>query len=214
MRLLIDNEIMQNEKSHNHTESERSIVIEALLQTREKLFEAIGLNISLAQRVQKELYDKKHNPHELQDGTTVLKDNTRQKQHKGGKMDDRWCGPYAINRCIGRGESNEDMDAKSEKNEVTDARSDENEGADAKSEENGGKGGSNKDNGMESASNEDNGKESSSYEENEGSDAKSEEKVWKSGSDEENVWESGSDEENGMEGASNEKNISCIMPEL
>ena len=54
MRLPIDNEIMQNEESHNHMESEMSIVIEALLQTREKLFEATGLNISLAQREQKE----------------------------------------------------------------------------------------------------------------------------------------------------------------
>ena len=54
MRLPIDNEIMQNEKSHNHMESEMSIVIEALLQMREKLFEATGLNISLAKREQKE----------------------------------------------------------------------------------------------------------------------------------------------------------------
>ena len=103
MRLPIDNEIMQNEESHNHMESEMSIVIEALLQTREKLYEATGLNISLAQREQKELYDSKHNPNELQVGTTVLKENTRQKQRKGGKMDDRWLGPYSINRCIGKG---------------------------------------------------------------------------------------------------------------
>ena len=176
-------------------ESEMSIAIEALLQTREKLFEATGLNISLAQREQKELYDRKHNPNELQDGTIVLNEYTPQKQRKGGKMDDRWLGPYPINRCIvyelknmkgavlmtkvnvnrlkvykypdEHKESNEDMDAKSEKNEGTDARSEENEGADAKSEENGRKGGSNKDNGKESASNED----------NEGSDAKSEENV-------------------------------------
>ena len=54
MRLLIDNEIMQNEETHNHMESEMSIVIEAYLQMREKLFKATGLNISLAQREQKE----------------------------------------------------------------------------------------------------------------------------------------------------------------
>jgi len=93
MRLPIDNEIMQNEDSHLHMESDMSIVIEALLQTREKLFEATGLNISLAQREQKELYDRKHNPNELQVGTTVLRENTRQKQRKGGKLDDRWLGP-------------------------------------------------------------------------------------------------------------------------
>eukprot|EP00731_Ephydatia_muelleri_P025725 Em0017g808a len=137
MRLLIDNEIMQNEEPH-HMESEMSIVIEALLQMREKLFEATGLNISLAQREQKELYDRKHNPNELQVGTTVLNEKTRQKHHE-------------------HKESNEDMDAKSENNEGTDARSDENEGADAKSEENGRKGGSNKDNGKESALKEENG---------------------------------------------------------
>ena len=96
MRLPIDNEIMQNEESHLHMESDMSIVIEALLQTREKLFEATGLNISLAQREQKELYDRKHNPNELQVGTTVLTENTRQKQRKGGKLDDRWLGPYSI----------------------------------------------------------------------------------------------------------------------
>ena len=58
MRLPIDNEIMQNEESHLHMESDMSVVIEALLQTREKLF--VGINISLAQREQKELYDRKH----------------------------------------------------------------------------------------------------------------------------------------------------------
>ena len=52
MRLPIDNEIMQNEETHNHMENETSIVIEALLQTREKLYEATDLNISLAQREQ------------------------------------------------------------------------------------------------------------------------------------------------------------------
>ena len=97
MRLPIDNEIMQNEESHNHMESEMSIVIEALLQTKEKRHEATGLNISLAQREQKERYDRKHTPNELQVGTTVLKENTPQKQRKGGKMDDRWLGPFSIN---------------------------------------------------------------------------------------------------------------------
>eukprot|EP00731_Ephydatia_muelleri_P016443 Em0009g867a len=156
MRLLIDNEIMQNEESHNHMESEMSIVIEALLQTREKLCEATGLNISLAQREQKELYDRKHNSNELQVGTTVLNKNTRQKQCKGGKMDDRWLGPYPINRCIGRGvyelKNMEEAvlmtkvnvnrlkvykypDEHKESNEDMDAKSEKNEGTDARSDE-------------------------------------------------------------------------------
>ena len=92
MRLPIDNEIMQNEETHNHMESETSIVIEAFLQTREKLYVATGLNVSLAQREQKELYDSKHNPNELQVGNTVL---TRQKKRKGCKIDDCWLGPHS-----------------------------------------------------------------------------------------------------------------------
>ena len=48
---------MQNEGSHIHMESEMSIVVEALVQAKEKHFEATCLNISLAQREQKELYD-------------------------------------------------------------------------------------------------------------------------------------------------------------
>ena len=100
MRLPIDNEIMQNEETHKHMESETSIVIEALLQTREKLYEATGLNVSLAQREQKELYDRKHNPNELQVGTTVLKESTRQKQRKGGKMDDCWIGHYLLTDAL------------------------------------------------------------------------------------------------------------------
>ena len=42
-------------------------------------------------------------PNVLQIGTKVLKEYTRRKQCKGGKMDDRWLGPYNINRYIGKG---------------------------------------------------------------------------------------------------------------
>ena len=42
-------------------------------------------------------------PNVLQIGTKVLKENTRQKQRKGGKKDNRWLGPHTINRYIGKG---------------------------------------------------------------------------------------------------------------
>eukprot|EP00731_Ephydatia_muelleri_P025726 Em0017g809a len=187
MRLLIDNEIMQNEEPHNHMESEMSIVIEALLQMREKLFEATGLNISLAQREQKELYDRKHNPNELQVGTTVLNEKTRQKHRKGGKMDDRWLGPYPINRYIGRGvyelknmkgavlmtkvnvnrlKVYKYPDEHKESNEDMDAKSENNEGTDARSDENEGADAKSEENGRKGGSNKDNGKESALKEEN------------------------------------------------
>ena len=42
-------------------------------------------------------------PNVLQIGTKVLKENTRRKQCKGGKMDGCWLGLYTINRYIGKG---------------------------------------------------------------------------------------------------------------
>ena len=61
MCLRIDNEVMPNEESHVHIESELSSVIEILLKTREKLFEATGSNITLILTEQKELYKHKKN---------------------------------------------------------------------------------------------------------------------------------------------------------
>ena len=77
--------------------------IEAHLRTREKLYEATSSSILIAQSEQKELYDRKHMPNVLQIGTKELKENTLQKQRIGGKMDDRWLGPY---RYIGKGVRN------------------------------------------------------------------------------------------------------------
>ena len=84
MRLPIDNEIIPNEESHIHMENDLEFSVEALLKTREKLFEATSSSILLAQSEQKELYDRKHMPNVLQNGTKVLKENTRRKQRKGG----------------------------------------------------------------------------------------------------------------------------------
>ncbi|KAL5479399.1 hypothetical protein EMCRGX_G022919 [Ephydatia muelleri] len=200
MHLPIDNEIMQYEESHTHMESEMSIVIEALLQTRGKLFEATSLNISLAQREQKELYDSKHNPNELQVGTTVLK--AKRILVKNSVKVVKWMTiGLAHILLIDALEKIEilqismQMNTKNQmkiwmlkvkrmKEQMLEVKRMKEQML--KSLENGRKGGSKKDN----------GKESSSNEENEESDAKSEE----------NVWEGGSDEENGKEGASNEKN--------
>ena len=42
-------------------------------------------------------------PNVLQIGTKVSKENTHRKQCKGDKMDDRWLGPYTVNRYSGQG---------------------------------------------------------------------------------------------------------------
>ena len=61
-------------------ENDLEISIEALLRTREKLFEATSSSILLAQSDQKELYDRKYMPNVLQIGTKELKEKTLQKQ--------------------------------------------------------------------------------------------------------------------------------------
>ena len=62
-----------------------------------------SLNISESQRKQKKVYDRKHQSTILSVNTMVLMKNSCQKQRKGGKMDDRYTGPYFINRHVGKG---------------------------------------------------------------------------------------------------------------
>ena len=47
MRLPINNEIIRSEESDFHMDSEVSIVVEALLNTREKLSEVTGLTLKV-----------------------------------------------------------------------------------------------------------------------------------------------------------------------
>ena len=74
-----------------------------LLSTREETKEKASKNIEEAQEKQKEHYDRKRSPETFADGTEVLVENTAQKQRKGGKLTDKWLGPYIINRHISKG---------------------------------------------------------------------------------------------------------------
>ena len=49
------------------------------------------------------VYDRKHQSTILSVNTMVLMVNSCQKQRKGGKMDNRYTGPYIINRHVGKG---------------------------------------------------------------------------------------------------------------
>ena len=40
---------------------------------------------------------------ELKPGTKVLVENTYQKQRKGGKLEDKYKGPYTIHKSFGKG---------------------------------------------------------------------------------------------------------------
>ena len=61
-------------------------------------------NILYAQQKQKEAYDRKHFiPECFEVGSVVLKKDFRRKKRKGGKLDEKWVGPYRIIRAHGRG---------------------------------------------------------------------------------------------------------------
>ena len=104
MRLPIDAELQEStadaEVAHD---GDIEQTVAALLKLREAAFEKAKENISKAQQVQKETYDRKHVQGELPLGTKVWLENTAQKQRMGSKMDPVWLGPYSINRSLGKG---------------------------------------------------------------------------------------------------------------
>ena len=64
---------------------------------RQKLLEEAKANVVAAQKKQKELYDRKHGKHDgFKVGDLVLRENLRRKKTKGGKLTDRYLGPYEI----------------------------------------------------------------------------------------------------------------------
>lgn len=108
MRLPIDNEILPASEDNEESEdvSDQDDIdqrIQMLLASREVSFKEANNNITCAQKKQKELYDRKHLPDVLPEGTEVLLENTKDKQRKGGKMKPLWLGPYSVNRHIGKG---------------------------------------------------------------------------------------------------------------
>ncbi len=80
-----------------------SELIKQLLMAREDAFEKAEENILVAQKQQRETYDCKHEAKSLPVGSQVLLENSLQKQHKGGKLEPVWLGPYLISRDVGKG---------------------------------------------------------------------------------------------------------------
>ena len=74
--------------------------MERITEERSQRLESVK---DVAQRRQKDQYDRKHaNPEVFAVGALVLKDFTRKKR-AGGKLDSRWTGPYRIVNSLGRG---------------------------------------------------------------------------------------------------------------
>ncbi len=77
--------------------------IQDRLANMEQAFQEAEANIAVAQKFQKETYDRNHQPQVLPEGTEVLLEITWQKQRKGGKLHPLWQGPYSIHRVLGNG---------------------------------------------------------------------------------------------------------------
>ena len=104
--LPIDTEVLLPAKSLECEEITDKVVSDAMdsLQTFQKqMYSKAEGNILKAQKKQKESYDSRHAAQTFSVGEKVLKENTAQKQRKGGKLADKWLGPYRINREISKG---------------------------------------------------------------------------------------------------------------
>ena len=106
-RLPIDVELMSQQSSSDTlsqpTEEEVTAIVDQQLKVHKTLAHKASANIHEAQTKQKEYYDRKHQPEELAVGTKVLRENTAQKQRKGGKLSDKWLGPYIVHKQMGKG---------------------------------------------------------------------------------------------------------------
>ncbi len=94
-----DQDIVLNEP----TDEDIKHALENLLTTNNEARELASKNIKNAQQKQKEYYDLKHSTEIFEKGIEVLMENTSQKQRKGGKLTDKFLGPYIINRHVGKG---------------------------------------------------------------------------------------------------------------
>ena len=101
MRVPIDAEILPQSSTMNvGGDSSLDETVGALLQSRTQAFQKAQVNISKAQKQQKEIYDRKYLQKELEVGTKVLLENTAQQQRKGGKMESLRLGPYVIKNVL------------------------------------------------------------------------------------------------------------------
>ena len=67
---------------------------------QENIFEEAGKNLIKSKEIMKKQYDKKVNPitYTLNISDNVLIENMSSKRSKGGKLPDRWIGPYPITK--------------------------------------------------------------------------------------------------------------------
>ena len=63
---------------------------------KQSVFPEVGKNIQQAQAHQKRNYDRRHAAAKFEIGQLVVKKNMKNKHRMGGKLDEKWLGPYVI----------------------------------------------------------------------------------------------------------------------
>ena len=98
--LKLSSDVATSPKADQNTDA----MIEENQIYREKMMEKVKANIVAAQSRQKEQYDRKHHDREIfAEGALVLKKDMTRKKRAGGKMDNKWIGPYRIVKSMGKG---------------------------------------------------------------------------------------------------------------
>ena len=92
-----DKKLKQHLGSHDPPE-------EAIAMNRKRIEETVKKNVEKAQRKQKEYYDAKHGASSCYTiGSLVYKKDFRRKKRRGGKLDNKWEGPFVIAASLGKG---------------------------------------------------------------------------------------------------------------
>lgn len=70
--------------------------IQEIKRFKQSIFPEVDRNIKLAQAHQKKNYDRRHVASPFSIGDLVLKKNMKNKHRMGGKLDEKWLGPYVV----------------------------------------------------------------------------------------------------------------------
>ena len=101
----IDTELLLTDSNETEqpTNEEITVAMDRLHSLQREMHSTAATNIKKAQIKQKNYYDSRHEVQSFSIGDKVLVENTAQKQRKGGKLADKWLGPYKINQEIRKG---------------------------------------------------------------------------------------------------------------
>ena len=82
----------------------RRFPLSPLALNRKRIEETVKKNVEKAQRKQKEYYDEKHGASSCYTiGSLVYKKHFHRKKRCGGKLDNKWEGPFVIAASLGKG---------------------------------------------------------------------------------------------------------------